>query len=95
VRTAAGNPEKQVPVVYSLGNFVFDQRIPITWDAMTLGFIHTQDQLMLYFLPIGTKNSQPIPYGGTDAARVLRVVADASPQELREQILQSKIILPN
>ncbi len=92
LRSPTSDAGAQVPVIYSLGNFVFDQQIPITWDAMALGVIHTQDQLMLYFLPIGTKNSQPIPYGGSDAARVLRTVADASPVELQTNILQAKII---
>ena len=79
----------QVPVVYSLGNYVFDQQIPVTWDATMLGVIRMPDKLMLYFLPIGTKNSQPVPYGGDDASRVLRVIANASPAELRDAILRS------
>lgn len=82
------------PVIYSLGNFIFDQQIPVTWGSLALGVIRTDEEIMLYLLPLGSKDSQPIPYGGADADQVLRIVADASPEELREDILQYKLIIP-
>jgi poly-gamma-glutamate synthesis protein (capsule biosynthesis protein) len=50
-----------VPVVYSLGNFIFDQEIPATWTAMTVGVIITDDGIKIYELPVTTRSGQPIP----------------------------------
>lgn len=94
LKPSGATDANQVPVLYSLGNFIFDQQIRATWDAMAIGVIHTEDALMLYFLPIGTKNSQPIPYGGEDAARVLNIIANASPELWRNQIQKSMLTIP-
>lgn len=84
---------EDVPVVYSLGNFVFDQEIPVTWDAMTLGVRVFDDRIMLYFLPIGTRYSQPVPLAGFDAKRVLEIVSENSDEAIYEDILEGKLTI--
>lgn len=58
-----------VPVVYSLGNFVFDQRIPETWTGLSLGVTIDAQSVTLYPLPIGTKGSQPTPFSDAFAQK--------------------------
>lgn len=83
-----------VPVIYSLGNFIFDQQIPETWDGLTVGVILTSNFLQLHLMPISAKGSQPIPLGGLDAKRVLDRMAQTSSPELQTMIQEGLIILP-
>ncbi|MEK7665948.1 MAG: AmmeMemoRadiSam system protein B [Patescibacteria group bacterium] len=50
-----------VPVVYSLGNFVFDQSMPETWTAQTIGAIFSESKIEIYSLPVFAKDGQPTP----------------------------------
>ncbi len=52
---------KGVPVVYSLGNFVFDQHMSETWTAQTIGVIIATNKIDIYSLPVFTKDGQPTP----------------------------------
>ncbi len=82
------------PIVYSLGNFVFDQ----DWSTetqqglvVTLGM--SADAMMLRFIPIEVVKSQP--YILQDAARVSRLkhLASISDPILTEQILSGQLRL--
>lgn len=49
------------PVVYSLGNFIFDQPFKETWPAMTIGVIIDEKTVTLYPLPVDTEAIAPKP----------------------------------
>jgi AmmeMemoRadiSam system protein B len=65
-----------VPVVYSLGNFIFDQQIPVTWQALTVHVIVEAEAMTLRLLPIEARDGQPTP------------VSDAMAQDIRDLIAQ-------
>lgn len=83
-----------VPVLYSLGNFVFDQQIPVTWPAMTVGVVITDESVILSLLPVWAQDSQPKPIDAEQAEALLLQVANASPEQYREQILNAVITIP-
>ena len=58
-------------VVYSLGNFIFDQEIPETWTALTVGVIITEDQIKIYLLPVATRYGQPVRLTDGDAQKFI------------------------
>lgn len=80
-----------IPVIYSLGNFIFDQQIPETWPAITIGLTLTKNRANLSLIPVFTKGSQPIPLNNKDSQELFRRIADASDEELRIQILNGLI----
>jgi poly-gamma-glutamate synthesis protein (capsule biosynthesis protein) len=47
------------PIIYSLGNFVFDQVKPQTQQGLAVGSYFTDDQLTLYFYPFELEQMQP------------------------------------
>ncbi len=59
-----------VPVVYSLGNFIFDQDFDETTRGMTLGVILDQKSATLYLSPISTLAGQPTPLSDEEAAQL-------------------------
>ncbi|MFA4845841.1 MAG: AmmeMemoRadiSam system protein B [Patescibacteria group bacterium] len=59
-----------VPVVYSLGNFIFDQEFDETVTGMTLGVILDEDSATLYLSPIETMGGQPTPMSDEDVAKL-------------------------
>ncbi|MDP2631183.1 MAG: AmmeMemoRadiSam system protein B [Candidatus Uhrbacteria bacterium] len=82
-----------VPVVYSLGNFVFDQYIPETWLAYTIGVIIEEDSIELHIIPVYAKDGQPTPVSDTKAQELLDMLVDVSDVELNNQIKAYKIII--
>ncbi|MEK7094771.1 MAG: AmmeMemoRadiSam system protein B [Patescibacteria group bacterium] len=50
-----------VPVAYSLGNFIFDQDISSTWNAIALGVTIQDKSVTLYPMEIITKGGQTAP----------------------------------
>lgn len=60
-----------VPVVYSLGNFVFDQGFDETARGLTLGVILDDRSATLYLSPISTLDGQPTPMSDEEAAQLL------------------------
>jgi len=78
-------------VLYSLGNFIFDQQIPETWPAVTVGMIIDTEGIELHLLPVNTRYSQPVPLSGEEADQVLERIADSSDEHLKEQILNGII----
>jgi len=82
------------PVAYSLGNFIFDQYLPETWTALTLGVIISDSQIEIHLLPVYTKDSQPIPISDIEAQKMFSDLAAVSPVSLQEQIKKGILIFP-
>lgn len=82
-----------VPIVYSLGNFVFDQEIPQTWNALTLGVIVERERVILHVLPVGTRRGQPTPLSDEDASALRAFVADVSDDSIHDDVLQGIITI--
>lgn len=83
-----------IPVIYSLGNFIFDQQIPETWDGLTVGVILAEEQMELYLMPVSTKNGQPIPLSSNEAKRIFDRMAQTSSEDLKTMIQQGIITIP-
>ena len=83
-----------VPIVHSLGNFVFDQEIPSTWNALTLGVIVQRDRVILHLLPVGTRHGQPTPLSDADAAAVRERVADVSDASIQDDVRRGVLTVP-
>ncbi len=56
-----------VPVVYSLGNFVFDQEFDETVKGMTVGVILGRAGGTLFLSPVSTLDAQPTPLSDEEA----------------------------
>lgn len=59
-----------VPVIYSLGNFIFDQEFGETTRGMTLGVILDDRNVTLYLSPISTLGGQPTPLSDEETAKL-------------------------
>ena len=56
-----------VPVIYSMGNFVFDQMFGETTKGMTVGVILNAKGGTLYLSPVSTAGAQPTPMSDEEA----------------------------
>jgi poly-gamma-glutamate synthesis protein (capsule biosynthesis protein) len=78
---------KQRPIVYSLGNFVFDQDFSLeTRKGLAMGVTVYNDRLVLEPIPIYTELSQPRLVEGEEKKRRLQELARFSDVALRDQI---------
>jgi len=90
---------EDTPVLYSLGNFVFDQSMPETWTGLTAGIIISDSQIEIHLLPVFTKSSQPTPVSDAEAQKIFSALAAVSPTNielsstLQEQIKNGIIII--
>lgn len=75
-----------VPVVYSLGNFIFDQIDPDTYPALTAGVIIDQDSVEVHLLPVWTQDSQPTPMTDQEAQALFDRLAQYSSEDLVTQV---------
>lgn len=75
-----------VPVIYSLGNFIFDQRFGETVVGLTAGVIFETNGINIHLLPVATNNGQPSPLSETETRNILEKIASQSPQSLRDHI---------
>ncbi|MBU4315453.1 AmmeMemoRadiSam system protein B, partial [Patescibacteria group bacterium] len=75
-----------VPVVYSLGNFIFDQVDPVTYPALTAGVIITQDSIEIYLMPVWTQGSQPTPMSDIESANFLSNLATYSSESIMTEV---------
>ncbi|MBU0646366.1 AmmeMemoRadiSam system protein B [Patescibacteria group bacterium] len=80
-------------VIYSLGNFIFDQNLPATWPALTAGLTISPEAVKIYLIPINTKNGQPIPLNRLESRTLLNQIANSS-SDLTQQIQQGLITIP-
>lgn len=83
-----------VPVFYSLGNFVFDQRIPETWTGLTVTTQIFPDRFRFHLLPVGTRYSQPVALEEGAAATVLRNLSKVSSESIRESVQSGILEVP-
>ena len=81
-------------VIYSLGNYIFDQNLPQTWPALTAGLTIAPEAVKIYLIPVNTKNGQPAPLNRAEAAKLLAPIAANSSPDLKEQIQQGLIAIP-
>ena len=82
-----------VPVMYSLGNFVFDQQIPVTWPAITAGVLVSDNRIDIHLLPVYTKDSQPTPLSDQESAVLFEQLAGVSDPALETQITNGLITI--
>ncbi len=75
-----------VLVVYSLGNFIFDQVDPVTFPALTAGVIIDSDEIEIHLMPVWTQGSQPVPMTDVEAVDLFADLAEVSSEELVTQI---------
>lgn len=80
-----------VVVIYSLGNFIFDQEISATWPALTVGVIIDENNVTIQLLPVYTRGGQPTPMNEAESSALISNIAAASPEYLRQQILNRKL----
>lgn len=63
---------RDIPIVYSLGNFLFDQDFSLeTQQGLTLGFIIDDKSITLTFVPVSIIKSRVTLMGADDASAVL------------------------
>ncbi|HAL49910.1 MAG: hypothetical protein UU40_C0001G0015 [Candidatus Uhrbacteria bacterium GW2011_GWD2_41_121] len=75
-----------VPVVYSLGNFIFDQIDPATFPALTAGVIIDQDSIEIHLLPVWTQASQPTPMSDQESIDLLLDLAVYSSESIMTEV---------
>lgn len=57
----SARPSDPIPVFYSLGNFVFDQRMPAANKAMVARIALYQDTLRATSIPVSIERCRPVP----------------------------------
>lgn len=80
-----------VPVVYSLGNFVFDQVEPGTDVGMSVTVLLYEDGGIIYLSPVETRDGQPTPLSDEDAQTIFQNIASLSSEDLVPHILTGVI----
>jgi AmmeMemoRadiSam system protein B len=80
-----------VPVVYSLGNFVFDQIALGTDVGMSATVLLDDSGGMIYLSPVATANGQPTPLADEEAKTIFQTIAGLSSEELESHILTGVI----
>ncbi len=83
-----------VPVIYSLGNFVFDQGFDQTNVGMMAGVLLEHDRVNIQLSPVSTVNGQPIPLSDKQATSFFTELSKRSAPELQEDLLDGALTLP-
>ncbi len=76
-----------VPVIYSLGNFVFDQIAPGTDVGMSATVLLDDLGGMIYLSPVATIGGQPTPLSDEQAQVIFQTIANLSSEDLASHIL--------
>ncbi|NQV89894.1 AmmeMemoRadiSam system protein B [Candidatus Uhrbacteria bacterium] len=76
-----------VPVMYSLGNFIFDQVEPGTDMGLSVGVLLFEGEGVLYLSPVQTSGGQPIPLSDDSAQEIFSRMSKLSSAELIPNIL--------
>lgn len=85
---------KNKPIVYSLGNFIFDQDFSReTKEGLAMKMTIGQNKLALEPIPLRINLSQPSVVEGEDRDKRLKELARISDPSLKEQILRGKIVI--
>jgi poly-gamma-glutamate synthesis protein (capsule biosynthesis protein) len=83
-----------VPIFYSLGNFVFDQYFSLdTQEGLGIGVVFEDEKTVIYLLPYAIPNSQPTFMNEEERAVFLEkfISWGTYEEELTEQIKEGKI----
>lgn len=81
------------PIVYSLGNFIFDQDFSQeTKEGLAVKLLFEQGRLVLELTPVHIDRSQPFILEGEMRTRRLERLANISEESLREQIRAGALI---
>lgn len=83
---------EKTPVAWSLGNFIFDQPIPETFLALTIGVIVKPRTIELFLLPVFTKDGQPTVLTDAQARQMFQSIALRSAPNLSAQITNGHLI---
>ncbi|HCC21928.1 TPA: capsular biosynthesis protein, partial [Candidatus Uhrbacteria bacterium] len=65
-----------VPVVYSLGNFIFDQYNVEGWNQLAIGVMTDGENLSLRLLPTYGRGGRPTPISDTAATAIFKSIAE-------------------
>lgn len=86
---------KGKPIVYSLGNFVFDQNwSKETMQGLAIKVLLSDKETQIELNPVQIDKSRPHFVDGTEREKRLREIAALSDPSLTGQILQGRITLP-
>lgn len=80
-----------VPVVYSLGNFIFDQIEPGTDVGMSATVLLGKNGGRIYLSPVSTLAGQPTPLSDEEAHIIFQKIASLSSEDLAPFILTGAI----
>lgn len=80
-----------VPVLYSLGNFIFDQGFDQTKIGLLAGVLLEDGRVKIQLSPVSTATSQPTPFSDAEAASFFESLSSLSSPDLREQILTGQL----
>lgn len=83
---------EKTPVAWSLGNFIFDQPMPETFLALTIGVIVKPHAIELFLLPVFTKDGQPTAVTDAQAKQLFQSIASRSAPNLSAQIKNGHLI---
>jgi poly-gamma-glutamate synthesis protein (capsule biosynthesis protein) len=83
---------EKTPVAWSLGNFIFDQPMPETFLALTIGVIVKPQAIELFLLPVSTKDGEPAALTDAQAKQVFQSIASRSDSGLQDQIKNGHLI---
>jgi AmmeMemoRadiSam system protein B len=79
------------PVVYSLGNFIFDSFEPGTEHGLSVTLHFSEGAGMMYLMPLNTEFGQPTPLSDEEAENIFIDIASYSSEELAPHILTGMI----
>lgn len=83
------------PIVYSLGNFVFDQDwSQKTNEGLAIGLLVSDQEMVMDLYPVAINDSQPRFLDGDDRASRLRDLSSISDAALAQQILDGRLVFP-
>ncbi len=90
----AAERKKDVPIFYSLGNFVFDQYFSAeTQQGLMVGFSKSTEEIKLVLIPVDLKDSQPRLMSEQETKAFLKDLAKRSSAILKTQIEQGEITI--
>lgn len=80
-----------VPVVYSLGNFIFDQYNVEGWNQLAIGVMTDGENLSLRLLPTYGRGGRPTPISDTAATAIFKSIAERSDPQLTAQLRSGRL----
>lgn len=78
---------ENTPVVYSLGNFIFDQFEPGTTVGITATVLLEEGRGMIYLSPVSIIDAQPVPVDDERASAIFQFIKNHSSEDIDLSIL--------